>query len=363
MASGKYTSPVCYHLLDDIVAQSQGSDSKFKVSTYDARRSEPKGAPRTFPPGHKVVETYLGGHDLAGGGMSSDVYAQVLETIHATAATEAGQVYMECTDPPYNALAHQDGLGVTQDVVDILENGGDGDGDDGENKKIRLLFFNGIEDLICNHVGNEKVLENLPWSGKDDWIKGSRYAWISQYEESGKVSGYMKEHENLMFLKLMDSGHMVPLDIPDKALDMMRILMHGGSFETSPQKLPNAVSSGGDSCPLCPTCDECEVCPPVDDRTTPADAPVPGDDDDTPTADSEDSSKLPSSGAQLPTSGAGMIAGVVLAAAAAALLLVVLYRWRRRKPSRNLVPQYDLELRSGTYTDAPEAATSTNGIA
>jgi hypothetical protein len=46
-------------------------------------------------------------------------------------------------------LKHQDGLGVTQDVVDLLNN------------NVRLLFFNGIEDMICNHVGNEIAVENF----------------------------------------------------------------------------------------------------------------------------------------------------------------------------------------------------------
>lgn len=347
LKDGQYSTSVCFHLLDDVVGQSQGGDSRYKVSTYDARRTEPKGAPRTFPPGHKVVETYLGGWTLDEGGMDSGVYTDVLKAIHASAATEAGQRYKECTDPPYNALSHQDGLGVTQDVVDILEH----------EDNIRLLFFNGMEDLICNHVGNEKLLENLPWKGREDWVKGARYAWMSQYEEEGKVSGYMKEYENLMFLKLLGSGHMVPLDIPDKSLDMMRIFVTNGSFETNLQNLPSAASAPSSTrdskkeCPVCPTCEECEVCP-----------PPPENDSSTSTSSIPSSSQAGDSS----SSSGGALAGVIVIAVVlglAAAIFVIRGRGRRlAMTGRTAVAQSDLELREGSYTDAP-GRSNRNGFA
>jgi carboxypeptidase D len=202
LAKGQYDATICFNLLSYVVDQSYGGSIKYRVSTYDARRSEPKHGSRTFPPGHKVVETYLGGWDLSSddpGTLSTSIAEEVLTAIHATAAKDAEQVYMECTDPPYNALSHQDGKGVVPDIVAVLQH----------KSKPRLLFFNGMEDLICNHVGNEKMLENLPWSGKDDWILASRYAWKATHEPEGKVSGYMKEYENLGFLKILNAGHMV----------------------------------------------------------------------------------------------------------------------------------------------------------
>jgi carboxypeptidase C (cathepsin A) len=66
---------------------------------------------------------------------------------------------------------------------------------------VKLLFFNGVEDLICNHVGNEVMLEKLPWKHQDDWIKAERFAWRAESEQVSRISGYVKEFENLSFLK------------------------------------------------------------------------------------------------------------------------------------------------------------------
>lgn len=46
-------------------------------------------------------------------------------------ATSCPLQFKECTDPPYNALKHQDGLGVTKEVTVLLDRG------------IPMLFFNG----------------------------------------------------------------------------------------------------------------------------------------------------------------------------------------------------------------------------
>ncbi len=136
LKSGKLSSPVCFDLLDNIVDQSHGQSGKSKVSIYDDRIWEKRGQSRSFPPGHKNVERYLGG--WSGSGYPSDMtvdYHTVLQAIHADESIMAKQRFEECTDPPYNALSHQDGLGVVDQVVRILNH----------RDKPRLLFFNGMK--------------------------------------------------------------------------------------------------------------------------------------------------------------------------------------------------------------------------
>jgi carboxypeptidase D len=70
----------------------------------------------SFPPGRDLVEKYLNKKD-------------VRASIHASSCPLQ---YKECTDPPYNALKHQDGLGVTKEVSSLLDRG------------VRMLFFNGV---------------------------------------------------------------------------------------------------------------------------------------------------------------------------------------------------------------------------
>lgn len=188
----RLTSAVCFSLLDEIVAQSYGSKSQFKVSQYDIRKVESNRGSREFPPGHKVVESYLGANNAM---FDAGTTNQVLETIHAAPSRAAGQMYLECTDPPYDALSHQDGLGVVNEVVKVLHHEAEGE------DPIRLLFFNGVMDLICNHVGNEVLLEQLPWQYQQEWIKAQRTAWKSKAQKDDSISGYIKEYKNLLFLK------------------------------------------------------------------------------------------------------------------------------------------------------------------
>lgn len=240
LEAGNYRNDECSDLLDDIVDQSFGSNSPYIVSMYDARKTESRTGSRSFPPGHKIVETYLGGHRLSPqeGQMSMDIYLAVLIALHAEATYEqARQRYQECTDPPYEALKHLDGKGVVEDLVQVLEH--NSDSNNGE--KIRMLFFNGVEDLICNHVGNEAVLENLPWKYQKNWTEAKRYAWKAKQEVV--VSGYMKEFGNLLFLKLLRAGHMVPLDIPETAFEMMQIFVSNGDFSSHEQKLDRSATT------------------------------------------------------------------------------------------------------------------------
>eukprot|EP00584_Thalassiosira_punctigera_P012906 CAMPEP_0172554578 /NCGR_PEP_ID=MMETSP1067-20121228/55320_1 /TAXON_ID=265564 ORGANISM="Thalassiosira punctigera, Strain Tpunct2005C2" /NCGR_SAMPLE_ID=MMETSP1067 /ASSEMBLY_ACC=CAM_ASM_000444 /LENGTH=668 /DNA_ID=CAMNT_0013342973 /DNA_START=136 /DNA_END=2142 /DNA_ORIENTATION=+ len=259
LKSGNYRDNVCFALLDDIVDQSGGKSGNSKVSQYDTRFWEKRGAARTFPQGHKDVETYLGGARSSSNPPLKVNNRDVLAAIHATEATAAGLTYQECTDPPYLALQHQDGLGVVQELIRVLDH----------ESKPHMLFFNGIHDLICNHVGNEQLLDALPWSKTSQYTQQPRHAWESGVDTSlkfnyiaGRPDGYIKQFDNLSFLKILEAGHMVPMDQPAVALAMIHTLVYGTGksktgFLSSEQNLARAVSNKDEKmCKLdeCPNC-------------------------------------------------------------------------------------------------------------
>jgi hypothetical protein len=167
------------------------------------------------------------------------------------------------------------------------------------------------------------------------------------------MTGYMKEFENLMFLKMMNAGHMVPLDLPSQTLNMMQTFVYKKSFNTSPQSLSNAEtkqctasSVGGD----CPTCVKCEKCP--DGLTA----------QDTAATNAADASSKPAPASArivIPWFFAGF--SVALLAAYA-----VLRRHRRKSAQHQLVSQYDLEMRetTGSYADGecPDSFTVSSSI-
>mmetsp|Transcript_15444 Transcript_15444/g.29630 ORF Transcript_15444/g.29630 Transcript_15444/m.29630 type:complete len:674 (+) Transcript_15444:98-2119(+) len=260
--SGKLDSNICFALLDNIVDESHGKTAGTKVSQYDTRTWEPKGQSRNYPFGHKDVETYLGGAPNQSRPPLNVNYKEVLQAIHALESVDAKQTYRECTDPPYLALAHQDGLGVVDELVRVLDHP----------SKPQLLFFNGMNDLICNHVGNEKFLNALPWSKSTQYVLQSRHAWDSEVDPStkgnfspGRPDGYVKHFENLTFLKILEAGHMVPMDQPSVALAMVQTLLHKtnnniNGFLTSEQRLDRADSKQNEQmCRL----DECPNCVPT----------------------------------------------------------------------------------------------------
>jgi carboxypeptidase D len=220
---GFRNSKVCYDLLDLIIDQSHGSSANTQISMYDFTKFEFKGRPRSFPEGHEIIEAYLGGLAPPQKGNWNSDFLAVLEALHATESIAANQHYQECTDPPYYALADQDGQGVTKEITALLEAG------------VPLLFFNGMRDLICNHIGTDRALLKLPWSQAHAWAVAGRSSWALS---PGKLPvAYVQEHASLSYLKVLDSGHMVPKDQPEVALAMMHTFLYGKSFQTSVQQL------------------------------------------------------------------------------------------------------------------------------
>jgi len=136
LAEGSLDSWECYNLQADIEKSSVGKDSRYRVSSYDVREYEVKGEERMFPPGHKNVERYLGGWKGKGypGSMNVD-YHKVLTALHATESIAVGQRFEECNSAAFNALEHQDGLGVQDEVAHVLDHV----------SRPNLLFFNGME--------------------------------------------------------------------------------------------------------------------------------------------------------------------------------------------------------------------------
>lgn len=247
LTKGKYNDNICFALLDSVKYQSYGSKSKTHVSQYDVTKSERKGSASEFPVGHRLIESYLGGLRKPDDGLwDFKSYENVLASLHATESIEAEQHYRGCTDPPYYALSWADGKGVTDELTKVLN----------DPSNIRMLFYNGMNDLICNHVGNEITLSKLEnYQYVEDWRKAQRYTWHvpaptadDNTEPSLPVAGYVQESHNLLFLKLPGSGHMVPMDLPHVSLEMMKTFLYNKSFQSSPQELERDDPEAKEAC-------------------------------------------------------------------------------------------------------------------
>ncbi|KAJ1459055.1 Alpha/Beta hydrolase protein [Pelagophyceae sp. CCMP2097] len=188
----------CWDLLDEVVRVTAKDHGGLKVNMYDTRESARSTV--AYPPGHDRLETFM---NLPG----------VRTALHVDAQAPR---FRECANPPYDALRHQDGLGVMPSLKYLLDR-----------KKIRALFYNGEHDLICNHVGLERALHNLDWGGARDFHRAVHAPWA----RGGALAGYSKRFGLLTLLMVKDAGHMVPMNQPEAALEMIRKFIAGENFE------------------------------------------------------------------------------------------------------------------------------------
>eukprot|EP00121_Abeoforma_whisleri_P013955 Awhi_evm1s12875 len=91
-------------------------------------------------------------------------------------------------------------------VKDILEEG------------VRVLIYAGDADFICNWMGNEAWTKKLKWSQSSEFSSEELQKWTG---DGGKAKGEMRQAGPFTFLRVYDSGHMVPLDQPESALLMI----------------------------------------------------------------------------------------------------------------------------------------------
>ncbi|KAL3625694.1 hypothetical protein CASFOL_030223 [Castilleja foliolosa] len=88
---------------------------------------------------------------------------------------------------------------------------------------IKLLLYDGEYDFLCNWMGNWKWVHDMRWSGQRGFQRASEVSFIVNRTEAGS----QKSYGNLMYLKVHNAGHMVPMDQPKEALEMLRRWING----------------------------------------------------------------------------------------------------------------------------------------
>mmetsp|Transcript_17010 Transcript_17010/g.64855 ORF Transcript_17010/g.64855 Transcript_17010/m.64855 type:complete len:916 (-) Transcript_17010:1037-3784(-) len=207
----------CIAILDHVVDASNPGQTygRQTVTMYDTR-SYGGSFLSSYPPGKDELQRYL-------------TDSQVTRAIHAdTWPTDiSGTQWKECRDEPWNALKYQDGLGVTAEIRAVLESG------------VRSVFFNGEFDLICNFLNAERALHNLNWTNLMDWKMANRHVWRSS---TGEPFGFAKSYGKLDFLVVRNAGHMVPMDNPKAAHNIIDRIIQGHSFQDGSQSAAVPVS-------------------------------------------------------------------------------------------------------------------------
>lgn len=81
----------------------------------------------------------------------------------------------------------------------------------------KVLIYNGDKDYICNWVGGEKWVKEMEWEHKEEFN-------ALEYKDIGYA--HSLKLQNFEFLRILDAGHMVPMDQPEGALKMLDRLVY-----------------------------------------------------------------------------------------------------------------------------------------
>ncbi|KAI9895277.1 hypothetical protein PsorP6_019594 [Peronosclerospora sorghi] len=96
------------------------------------------------------------------------------------------------------------------------------------NDDLRVLIYAGDADLVCNWSGNQAWTLALDWKGKQGFNMAPETAYITT---NGIHAGVVRSFKNqLTFLRVFNSGHMVPQDQPAVALGMLNKFIKNQTF-------------------------------------------------------------------------------------------------------------------------------------
>ena len=131
-----------------------------------------------------------------------ETWLQSRSTLDALHVTSDSSKWQSCNNK-INAQFKNDWMKRFDPFVkDLLEN------------EIRVMIYAGDVDFICNSLGNKAWTLGFDWSGKDAFNNESDKDW-----NDGK--GTIRTSGGLTFLEVKEAGHMVPLDQPQAALDLL----------------------------------------------------------------------------------------------------------------------------------------------
>lgn len=88
---------------------------------------------------------------------------------------------------------------------------------------VPVLIYHGDLDYIVNWIGGQDWTNVLQWSGHDGFNAASNTTYILD----GETVGNYKSYKGLTFMKITNAGHLVPMDKPKAALDMVNKFMAG----------------------------------------------------------------------------------------------------------------------------------------
>lgn len=131
----------------------------------------------------------------------------------------SGRKWVECDQGVHTALLGDWLTNLAMKVQYVLESG------------LQVLVYSGDKDFVCNWRGGEAWTNAVQWSGQQEFNSAPYKEWMV----NGQPAGQLKEYKNFKFLRVYNAGHMVPMDQPNNALNMLQTFMMGTLHMEAPK--------------------------------------------------------------------------------------------------------------------------------
>lgn len=89
----------------------------------------------------------------------------------------------------------------------------------------RVLFYSGMMDIAVPTMDTERSLSRMAWSRAYQWAHTPQRPWRSL--DGQELYGYKRSIDNLNFVVVRNSGHMVPYDQPQIAYNLITAFIDG----------------------------------------------------------------------------------------------------------------------------------------
>jgi len=87
-------------------------------------------------------------------------------------------------------------------------------------KGVKVLLYQGQFDWKDGVVSNEAWVRTMQWEGVPSFLNSNRTIWKRAVD--GQIAGYWRRWQNLEHVVVLGAGHLVPMDNPLSAGDMLR---------------------------------------------------------------------------------------------------------------------------------------------
>lgn len=217
----------CEEILQEFLKRTtDGNQQCYNMYDIRLRDSSPECG-MNWPPDLTNVKPYLHRPD-------------VVSALNINPEKKSG--WEECSGAVSSTFTTKNSVPSVRLLPDLLESG------------VPVLLFNGDQDLICNHVGTEQLINNMKWNGGTGF-ETSPGVWAPRHDWTfeGEPAGIYQSARNLTYVLFYNASHMVPFDTPRPSRDMVDRFMRvditsiGGSPADSRidgEKLPQ-TSVGG----------------------------------------------------------------------------------------------------------------------